>query len=164
MRLIVPTASRGLQEDTVRSLIDAGADFEIVFLEDDPGAYTRLFVEMWSAGESWINVEHDMLIHDDVVPQFEKCPELWCGFSYTVGDPPYRLAALGCTRFRAELMAREPGLMHVVAADGTGGLPAGDWRRMDVRIQGELQTRGYTRCEAHLPDVKHLHRYREEAV
>jgi hypothetical protein len=68
------------------------------------------------------------------------------------------LACLGCTRFSAGLKAAEPDLLDVVGEVTGDGLPARDWRRLDVRILDELRKRGYEQ-HRHQPDVRHYHRY-----
>lgn len=127
--------------------------------EADPGwDYCALLERLWANTETFTLVEHDIVITADVLPAFEACPSWWCGFLYPV--QVVILSALGCTRFRAELLAAEPDVMQKVAAIGGDGLPVRDWRRLDVRLGDELIRRGYRRC-VHTPEVEHLHDYAE---
>lgn len=119
--------------------------------------YWELVADLWSQGETFALVEHDIGVHAQVGQQFEQCPSWWCGFQYPV-DRGVLIAALGCTRFRRELLQSEPDLLEVVGQDASAGLPARDWRRLDVRLMDELHRRGYRRCE-HTPEVRHYHRY-----
>lgn len=101
-------------------------------------------------------IEHDIGIHADVVPGLTACRRPWCGHPYAIGE--LSLVCLGCTRFTAELKTAEPDLLDVVGQDGTGGLPARHWGRLDVRILDELRRRGYQQ-HRHAPPVEHYHRY-----
>ena len=124
----------------------------------DDAAYWRLLAKAWRVPASdLVIVEHDIGIHAGVMPGFTVCREPWCGHAYPL-DRGVMLACLGCTRFTAALKAAEPDLLDVVGEVGGDGLPAKDWRRLDVRTSDELKRRGYT-LHQHEPPVKHYHRY-----
>lgn len=128
---------------------------EVVLLDPaDNGAYCDLLSRLWGTAQEVLIVEHDMGVHGEVLPQLEDCPSWWCAFRYRVED--VYLAALGCTRFRAELMQAEPDLMEQVAQVADSGMEARHWKRLDVRILDALRARSYRRCE-HLPPVQHFH-------
>ena len=122
----------------------------------DDAAYWRLLAQAWREPGDLVVIEHDIGLRPQVIAGFNQCREPWCGHAYAIGAQ--RLVCLGCTRFTAELKAAEPDLLDVVGQDGTGGLPARDWRRLDVRILDELRHRGYEQHRHH-PDVAHYHRY-----
>lgn len=104
---------------------------EVKFIElgPDPQAYWRLLSRMFYAEVAFINVEHDIEVHEGVYPAFNYCPEPWCTFAYPCsrvtpellmapgrGLPPqfalkmnpgldhYVYTALGCCRFREPLL------------------------------------------------------------
>lgn len=122
----------------------------------DDTAYWRLLAALWKQPDDLVVVEQDVGIAAGVVKGFESCREPWCGHRYPIGEQ--LLICLGCTRFTAELKAAEPDLMDVVGLCTDGGVPAGHWRRLDVRILDELRRRGYAQHE-HLPAVRHYHQY-----
>lgn len=122
----------------------------------DVTAYWALLAEQWRTPGDLLIVEQDIGIHAGVVPGLTACREPWCGHPYPIGEQ--LLVCLGCTRFTAELKAAEPDLLDVVGEDGTGGLPARHWQRLDVRILDELRHRGYWQ-HRHDPPVRHYHRY-----
>lgn len=123
---------------------------------DDGTAYWRLLADAWPLPGDLVVIEHDIGISASVIPGFASCREPWCGHPYAIGQQ--LLVCLGCTRFTAELKAAEPDLLETVGRDGTGGLPARVWQRLDVRILDELRRRGY--CQhRHEPPVRHYHRY-----
>ena len=125
---------------------------EIVDLGGEHDAYYRLLRSLWEAGESFLIVEHDIEIHAGVIPGMLACAGDWCVFGYYgAGTPPEPLEhSLGCTRFAAPLLARQPGLM--------ASLPVRDWRRLDCEMFPALLTAGERRC-VHQPMVDHHHVY-----
>lgn len=114
--------------------------------------YWRLICSLWQRRETFLLIEQDIEIHDDVLPQMEACPEPWCIFPYPGPQPPRgwsqggldHLAygslpwphdhllsrSLGCTKFSAELAAALPRLMWY--------LPETDWRTLDAEIHRTL--------------------------
>lgn len=120
-------------------------------------AYWALLAAVWQEPGDLTVIEHDIGIHAAVIPGFTGCPEPWCGFPYPL-DRGVLLACLGCTRFTAALKAAEPDLLDVVGEVTGDGLPARDWRRLDVRTADELKRRGYA-LHAHSPTVRHYHKY-----
>lgn len=122
----------------------------------DYEAYWRLLAHWWREPGDLVVVEHDIGLHAGVLPGFETCVRSWCAH-------PYRLhretrACLGATRFTAALKYVQPDLLDAVGADTCGEAPAKVWWRLDVRIEAELQRRGY-RVHEHQPPVAHYHRY-----
>jgi hypothetical protein len=122
----------------------------------DLSAYWRVLAKAWTEPGDLMVVEQDIGIHAGVLKGLQGCEQPWCGHPYSIGN--LQLVCLGCTRFSAALKDAEPDLFEVVGRDGSGGLPARDWRRLDVRVADELERRGYKR-HAHLPAVAHYHRY-----
>jgi hypothetical protein len=120
-------------------------------------AYWKLLAAAWLEPGDLIVIEHDIGIHAGVVPGFTECREPWCGVAYPL-DRGVMLACLGCTRFTADLKAAEPDLLEVAGRVTGDGLPAKDWRRLDVRLGDELRRRGYS-LHQHEPAVRHYHRY-----
>jgi hypothetical protein len=122
----------------------------------DDGAYWRLLATAWAEPGDLVVIEQDIGLRPNVVAGFDSCRKPWCGHPYLIGAQ--ELVCLGCTRFTAELKAAEPDLLERVGQDGSGGVPARDWRRLDVRIADELERRGYAR-HRHEPTVTHFHKY-----
>jgi hypothetical protein len=146
-----------LHPATARLLNTHAEDHRRVRLDPaDPSAYWTLLAATWRQPGDLVIVEQDVGIHADVIPGLAACREPWCGHPYPIGEQ--LLVCLGCTRFTAELKAAEPDLLDVVGEDGTGGLPARHWQRLDVRILDELRRRGYAQ-HRHDPPVAHYHKY-----
>lgn len=127
--------------------------------EGDGTAYARILIEAWACDGDLTVVEHDVGIRAGVIEELAACSQPWCGFPYPIGEQ--LLVCLGCTRFSSGLKAALPDLMAEAAAIGPedgGGVPAGDWRRMDVRIAACLERLGHRR-HVHGPPVRHLRTY-----
>jgi len=151
------------QNPEARTRIEVHAPGPVDYVEIDParpGHYAEVLVQAWAQPGDLVIVEHDIGIRRYVIEELLACDQPWCGFPYRIGEQ--LLVCLGCTRFTAHLKASLPGLMAEAAAIGTeqdgGGVPAADWRRMDVRIAACLERLGHHR-HAHWPPVDHFHTY-----
>lgn len=122
----------------------------------DSTAYSRRMAAWWSTGDDLIIIEHDVVIHDRVLPAFWRCPKVWCVYPYHVAGS--WVTGLGCVRFRGGLLDVLPSAVRDANTIDDDGLRAGDWRRMDVRIAKVLHTLGVHE-HIHWPPVTHLHRY-----
>lgn len=70
-----------------------------------PGAgfiYGRLLRDWVARGEAFAIVEHDVVLHDEVMPSFEACLEPWCSYPYSTAKGGRMYEALGCVRYRRE--------------------------------------------------------------
>lgn len=132
----------------------------------DADAYWRLMCELWADGESVIVVEHDVVMSEAILRALTECPEPWCVHPYDSmchkQCQEVWANMLGCTRFRAELMAELPQalssippeqrdwhyLCDAIAGDKVGGNPA------PLR-EGSLRSAGHTH-HWHEPPVRHL--------
>jgi hypothetical protein len=136
---------------------------------NDDRSYWKLLASLW--GGELVIVEHDVEIHQGVLPGFASCPEPWCTFpfarllrgphsSWTGSEwgPGIALLekSLGCTRFSAELARSEPDLMEELGELSLGGQPPGHWKRLDDGIAHLLERRGY-KVHVHHPEVIHHH-------
>ena len=127
--------------------------------------YHAALAEMWAKGEDFAVIEHDVVIHDTVVEQFENCPEPWCVFGYdNMCHEACREAwanMLGCTRFRAELIAACPDALTSIPEDRRG------WHNVCDELAGDkiagtpaplrpgsLRAAGFTH-HWHTPPVSH---------
>lgn len=123
----------------------------------DDTAYAELLRRLWRGCRGdLIIIEQDIGINHAVVPQLTRCTHPWCGFAYPVQGRP--VFALGCVRFRAELLVQERDLMDEAAALDVDGFGVGHWRRLDVAVERTMRSRGYA-PHLHYPDVSHFHEY-----
>jgi hypothetical protein len=127
------------------------APVEYVDVGGGGAAYFELLAGLWAANQSFTLIEHDIVVHEFVFPVFEDCPEPWCSFPYALGVGV--VPALGCTRFRRELLLETVDLFARVARH-SDAVPARDWRRLDSRVWVELGRDPHV----HRPPVGHLKR------
>lgn len=157
--MILAPYTKTKQNPEARALLEQHAPGDITWARIDEGddtAYSRILVDAWEALGDLVVVEHDVGIRDGVLQELLDCGQPWCGFPYPIGDQ--LLVCLGCTKFSAHLKASLPNLMVVAATVDDSGMPAGDWRRMDVRIADRLEALGHQR-HVHGPPVTHFHLY-----
>lgn len=155
MRVIVPFTR--LNPSTVYLLDRFAPGWDGIRMDPDrPGQYQDLMEAEWAAPGDFAVVEHDIGVHEGVVPGFLACPELWCAHEYNIAGQ--MLACLGCTRFRHGLKTAVPDLFTRIDTLPYDGAPPRDWRRMDVRLAGVLTSLGYA-PHIHTPPVEHYHIY-----
>lgn len=131
-------------------------------------AYGYALQDHWEAGSDLVNIEQDNIVRADVLAEFAECPEPWCVF-------PYRLEwfscdfAIGCVRWRKELMAAVPfetvrdiGVGICRWSDASGGscnpVDGHCWRHFDYSFFYALTEAGFRR-HVHGPMVEHAHVY-----
>ncbi len=112
--------------------------------------YRQLLGEMWSVGETFTLVEHDVAPTREQLATLDACPEPWCHFGYVPGD---WVPTFGCVRFRKELIA------------GTQGVwddPSWGWQALDAKFHVRARELGW-QPHWHYPHVLHLRvLYRDE--
>ncbi len=156
MKVIVPYTAI-TEQAVVDALNEFAPDAEQVYVGGERTSYWELVAKLWSEGEGFVIVEHDVEIHAKVLPEFEKCKRPWCGFPYDLETGPQM--ALGCTRFSTELLAEHPTVLEEAGELSDGTLAKRDWHRLDSHIAQVLtQTYGLTQ-HAHKPAVVHHHTY-----
>jgi hypothetical protein len=130
----------------------APADAVWVDVSTSTDAYFAALYDIWAAGDTFALLEHDVVCRPDVIRELEECPEPWCLYGYA--DICHRECmdawrnALGCTRFRAELIQAVP--------DAVASIPAGwrEWTNLCDRLGERLRAAGFTH-HFHEPWVGH---------
>lgn len=148
MRIVVPhTAIHPLANAALQRL---APEAERVDVSASTEAYYRLVAELWHAGDDFLLIEHDIELTEAALAQALDCPCIWSTSPYRGPGTSYEGAtvltgSLGCTRFRAELIAAVPGALAEVGNvdDGGPAVPLRDWRRLDARLLGVLMAHGY---------------------
>jgi len=149
MRLVCPFE---VQPETAEALERYAPDVEYVRMDGDAGYYA-LMAGLWR-GEAFAVIEHDVVIHDGVVPEFVSCPEPWCSFPYSGGYELFT-EGLGCARFSTALLQRLPHLVDDITDR--------HWSSLDSMIASALHNAGY-KVHVHSPPVGHAHRWRPPAA
>jgi len=152
---------QGLYRETVSALAEhCPVEPRFVDVSARPDAYFDLLAAEWAdTRDNLVLVEHDIVVHDQVFAEFTRCRRPWCAYPYMKGGSILH-GGLGCTRFRAGMLAATAGVWARVArhgndADIPDGVPARHWLRCDVRLDAELMPLGY-RPHLHWPEVGHL--------
>lgn len=158
MKVAVPFTVGGLR-DAARDAVLRLKEAHPVVFHDVTGsdtAYAELLVRLWQEGEAFAIVEHDVVVRPDVLQAFDACPEPYCAFPYELGL--YVAPALGCTRFRAELLERIPDAAERAARTPSVWGAPGHWRQLDVALLGwVLRDEEGLQPHVHVPPVEHLH-------
>lgn len=132
-------------------------DTEMVWCGRDKFHYWEEFCKRWGADDLMF-IEHDNVIHDTAVKQFEECPNSWCVFPYW-NFVEWLCFSLGTTRFRKELMTQvDPEDIQresTWARSCTCEPEDRCWHRIDKKLAYSLCTRGYKPC-IHMPYVEHI--------
>ncbi len=153
--IAVPYVAGLLKPETAEWASANGAS--LVELGGGDDSYWAWLRDAWRLQADLMIVEEDILPPPRAVERLADCPRPWCAFRYRVAANSVVLA-LGCVRFRARLTTRHPRLVEEVGEVTGDGLPAKDWRRLDVRMDRALKALDY-RPHDH-GWAQHLHKYR----
>ena len=117
--------------------------------------YCDLFMRLWEQQESFVVIEHDIVIEESTISKLENCPRPWCGYTYSNagGD---NFAFLGCTYFEARIMKRYPHAIEEASQLRTdSNIEPGHWVRLDSCISRTLAKYRY-RIHEHNPPLLHM--------
>lgn len=144
MHVVVPHVN--LAPETRQALSDVNPEY--VDVSADETAYWRLMVHLWEAGETFIIVEHDIVVPPGALAAMWECPRDWCAHPYRMGS--IVATALGCVKFGAGLLQRQPKAVSRILPEHRG------WNALDSMIIGTLLRNGDSE-HVHQPPVRHLH-------
>jgi len=124
------------------------------------------YAERWGRDDLLI-VEQDIILHADVIPQLEACPEPWCLFPFPHHSRGGGLmtTGIGCNRFRREFMEKVTVAAVEAAcgscprcADGNSrpvrGKRSQCWAHLDGKTREAGEAAGF-RIHVHWPPVGH---------
>ena len=117
---------------------------------DSSYAYVDLLGKLWDKGETFINLEHDVVPWPGALDELYNCDQPCCRFSYPMFPPGSRDerifgAGIGCIKFTEEVIRN-------TTADSWLHLA---WWELDGQIISEIKGAGYAIHE-HSPDVAHV--------
>lgn len=153
MRVICPRTK------AIRKVVDAldasGYPWEAHDVSNGQFSYFHLVNSLWDEREGWMNVEHDIVINPDTLKSFEECEHDWCIAPYPYLMMPEGVyAGLGCCKFSADLIKRNPDAMKMVGEMSDKSHKARHWCRVDGYLKYVLIESG-ERPHAH-EHVQHL--------
>jgi len=148
MRLVVPYVEGMLRPETRDIGMRFGA--ELTNVGTDAEAYSRLLLDLWQRGKSFALLEQDLAPADGLLSELLACSHEWCASPFLYAPEGKRIliwGGLGCTKFSASLLRREPDAMARIA-------PC-HWELLDLELADLLEQRGYE-PHSHLPAARHL--------
>jgi hypothetical protein len=116
--------------------------FDLVRVRDE-FTYGQTLTRYWQAGETFINVEHDIVPWPGALEALWACDRpAWCGYEYPVGYSGKFGRSLGCVLFHDAFLRTHPDVSWT-------DVP---WSTLDASI---YRTMGQT-WHTHVPPVAHL--------
>lgn len=125
-----------------------GRRVEYVDVSASETSYWELLSFLWTEGDTFTIVEHDVVPAPDTIAGFQRCRRAWCCAPYPLDRSP-AYPGLGCCRFRDVLLRAHPDLMDDVAVHKYAGHCFKHWCILDAAIQRELWRRKRGACTAH---------------
>jgi hypothetical protein len=163
----VPATPGGLHQGVVPAILASGWAAHI-----EPCTYTEAYYDtllrLWADRIDFAIVEHDVEVGPETLDHFAECPELWCAHSYEVYSGDMATAyggawALGCVRFRSELMAQFPDAVERAGAMDIHPVhPPRSYAVMDSTLTHWLRGPYRIAVHQHFPNVRHHHQYVRE--
>jgi hypothetical protein len=144
--IVVPT----LTEDCIAAIAIRNERLkpQVVIMTDDL-SYSRLLTQLWNQGQSFILVEHDIIVWPGALAALSECSKLYCGYQYQIS---HRLGGtLGCTRFSKDLILNNSDFPKFWA-----DIP---WHHLDGKVAEAMLSIGIEDYHIHYPPVTHLHVY-----
>lgn len=109
-------------------------------------SYWELLRDLWGAGQSFILVEHDIVVNETTLDELKVCDHDWCAmpFPYRGEERAYSLA---CTKFSKGIIARHPDLIEIVGQMSDEAHDPMHWCRLDMWLFMVLSELGEVRHE-----------------
>lgn len=78
---------------------------------DKEFGYSQYFKERWEEGETFINVEHDVVPRKEILEEMMNCSEPLCVAGYSSSIPEATgISHIGCAKISKSLILKSPGL------------------------------------------------------
>jgi hypothetical protein len=140
--------------DETRAAVESAV---FVSLEDRDDAYFDFLAGLWTLGETFVLVEHDIVPWEGAIDDLLGCSQPWCSFGYLLelGETTIMHHGLGCVKFSEELCAEFPSVWSEIALEANDVHPAKHWCNIDDRLTRWLTTHG-AKQHRHDPPVEHL--------
>lgn len=151
-RVIVPYTHRDPRVRRAMNALDYKVEWCDVSRSDD--AYYWLLHRMWSIGQTFVVVEHDILIRPDTIDQLLACAGHRCSFGYAyLNSDNYH--GLGCMKYTAAFIEANPAAMALLGGMHNDTHPHRHWCSLDAFLNYNV-LRDQPWCQRHAPPVTHL--------
>jgi hypothetical protein len=152
MQVVVPYTR--VHDEVVEALEATGHPYEMVDVSENESSYYELLRAKWAAGETFIIVEHDIIVMRTTFTELEQCPEPWC-------IVPHRYLGwmhwgLGCVKFTDRLICAVPTAMEEVGSLEDEKHPPKHWCRLDCWLQQRVLPRYGFHSHNHEFALEHL--------
>lgn len=136
-----------IQPGTQIALI--GTEYTPVRIEGDFG-YSSYFKDRWNEAETFINIEHDVIVYPGAISALLSCPEHWCAYDYSSTSNwaaegsmgILHSVHLGCMKISKEFIEKTKGIWDKPV----------DWHLCDVHLFDEA-TKAGIKPHQHFPGV-----------
>lgn len=121
---------------------------------DVSGAWEN-YKSLWGEDDLMV-IEQDIILHGDVIPQFEACPEIWCLFPFRYTED-WLAEGTGCNRYRREFQEKiPPSAVETVYGScwRCEGINPACWAHIDGRLLEAGRKAGF-QPHVHWPSVGH---------
>lgn len=130
MRIYIPFTH--LRSETYLACIRAAGPggTNIIPIGDHEWGYADYWIEQWQKGETFINVEHDVVPRPEALIEMWDCPEPYClcNYIYPYAESPVETSPIGCAKFSSDFIGSHQGIFvrhlhwhdpqHVIIAAG----------------------------------------------
>ncbi len=150
MKLVCAFTPGYLADETRDLVLSLGGTLVDVSASEE--SYFEMFERLWAEGETFINVEHDVLPAAGLLEEMDACTEEWCVGAYANGTAAVQRWHLGCMKFGSQLIRRHPQVIEWTAESGQR-----DWGALDGRLIGAMGRVGQVAPHQHPGSITHLH-------
>ncbi len=147
MRVVVPFTE--MAPATAAALDATSAPWEAVDVSSDDESYWRLLRDLWADSETFLIVEHDIVVRPSTVVEMAMCPSQWCAARYPYFNGNH--AGMGCAKFGTSLLRALPDAIGEIGDRFDGSHPRRHWCRLDAWLTRLLHQRGIPLCTNHAP-------------
>lgn len=142
-----------LSQPVLDALAATGSSYTGVDVSGSDSAYCELLQELWARQESFVIVEHDVLVRPDTLQELAVCPNNWCGFPVPYMGTFY--PGMACAKFEQSLIGSNPFAMEQVARMSDDTHRERHWCRLDAWLQYIVLPRGGAQRHIHDPPLGH---------
>lgn len=121
--------------------------YEFVHVVDE-FTYGQTLSRYWAEGETFINIEHDVVPWFGAVKALYQCPYGFCTYQYPIGHSGKLQTALGIIKFSENVMDDFPTANY--------GWDKTSWNHLDAQVYGALQLDRGLKPDIHEPACAHL--------
>jgi hypothetical protein len=143
-----------LRPEVCQPLSEQGHDVTFVDVSGSDEDYWQLMADLWAQAETFVIVEHDVIVRDGAIDELVECEQDWCGFPVSYCGTEY--AGLACTKFTAGLIARYPDALERVAEIEDADHKPKHWCRLDGWLKSYVLEPGGERMHVHGPVLEHV--------